>query len=89
MPAAVPWPVAAPLMGRKRRARRGLGLAAPAQIHEQAEADGSWEWGRRWPLPAKDTASSPISVIVATFEEYALSGNARFEHIVTIVTDIH
>jgi hypothetical protein len=29
------------------------------------------------------------SVPVATFEEYALSGNVRFEHGVTIVADIH
>jgi hypothetical protein len=40
-------------------------------------------------LAGTDALEPPISVTVATFEEYALGGNARFEHIVTIVTDIH
>ena len=38
---------------------------------------------------APEDREAPISVTVAAFEEYALGGNARFEHIVTIVTDIH
>jgi hypothetical protein len=78
--------MAAPFPRSRRRPPRA-DIAPPLSVHQRGRHGPRWHGERATSFsPPMNPSACPqahlVSVIVATFEEYSLGGNARFEHIV-------